>query len=394
MTRLAFIGLDRQLYLGDTDGGEPLQLSAPLPRAASGWGVLARTPELWSWPTWSPDGQWVAAFAVEGEADGSPIRVSTMSVDGVRQVEWALIPQMSPIYLQWHPSGEALTVLLQQETELVLSVIRKDRLGQVRPVEQGVPLFFNWLPSGERVLVHVGEKEEPAGRIVLRDPLGDAEDIQFERSPGSFCAPIFHRGRALVALRNEEGGSDVVLCRPDGTEAEILLERRGLLALMPMPGDGPWIAVAAAPRGEGTPYLGIELVHAETHEVRQLTTAECLAYFWSPTGDRIVYAQVDAEANCLHWHVVVVECGETVSLGSFWPTRDIFFYLHFFDQYATSHPIVSADGRWITFAGYPAGGGQADLSAPPRVYVKDLHHPERDPIVAGRGSFAVFPSRA
>ena len=355
--------------------------------------LLARSPDLWSWPTWSPDGAWVAAFAVEGEDEGSPIRVSTMSVDGVRQVEWALIPQMAPIYLQWHPSGDALTMLLQQGSELSLSVVRKDRLGQVRLIEQGVPLFFNWSTTGDRLLVHAGDKEEPSGRLVLRDPLGDAEDIVYDRAPGSFCAPIFHRGRAVVALRNEEGGSDVVRCAPDGSDVQILAQRKGLLAIVPMPGDGRWIAVAAAPKGEGTPYLGIELLDGETGESRPLTDAECLAFFWSPVGDRIVYASVDAEANCLQWHVVDLG-GETVSLGSFWPTRDIFFYLHFFDQYATSHPIISADGRWITFAGYPAGGGQADLSAPPRVYVKDLHNPDREPIVAGRGSFAVFPSRA
>lgn len=395
MNRLAFIGLDRQVYVTDTSGSEPVALTAPLPRAGGNWGVMSRPQETFSWPTWSPDDAWIGAFAVEGsDEEAGPVRVVTLSLDGVRQVEWAHIPNMAPIYLQWHPSGEAISVLLQQGSELVLSLLRKERLGQIRPIEQGVPLFFNWTPDGSRVLIHVGSKDDPGGRLVLRDPLGDGEDVLFDRAPGSFCAPVFPASRAVVALRQPEGGSDVVASASDGTDARSLLTRKGLLAVVPAPNGAPWVAVSCAPRGEGTPYKGIELVQIETGEVRALSAAECLAFFWSPVGDWILYAVVDADANCLFWHKVDVATGEQVPLGSFWPTRDILFYLHFFDQYAQSHPIISPDGRWVAFAGYPAGGGQADLSNPPRIFLKDVTAPERPPELAGRGSFAVFAHRA
>jgi hypothetical protein len=297
---------------------------------------------------------------------------------------------MSPIYLQWHPGGEALTVLLQQGPELALALLRRDRLGQVRPLEQGVPLFFNWTVGGERVLIHVGSKDDPSGRLVLRDPLGDGEDVLFDRPPGSFCAPVFPAGRAVYALRKSDGGSDVVVSNTDGTDRHTLFHRRGLLAVVPAPGGRPWVAASSAPRGEGTPYRGIDLVNIDTGECRSVSTADCLAFFWSPRGDYLLYAVVDSDANCLLWHKVSVEGGPPVGLGSFWPTRDILFYLHFFDQYAQSHPIVSPDGRYVAFAGYPAGGGQADLSSPPRIYLKDVLEPDRPPEQVGRGSFAVF----
>jgi hypothetical protein len=386
--------LDRQIWLTDAAGTAPVLLTPPLPRGGAAWSMLSRPQEAWSWPTWSPDGQWIAGFAVEGSDEASgPVRVVTLAIDGVRQVEWAHIPNVSPIYLQWHPSGEAMGVLTQQGSELVLSLLRKDKLGQLRTLEQGVPLFFNWTPRGERVLIHVGAKDDPSGRLMLRDPLGDGEDVIFERTPGSFCAPVFPADRTVVALRHEEGGSEVVACAPDGSEAEVLLVRRGLLAMVPAPGGAASIAVACAPRGEGTPYQGIELLDVGTGAQRTLTTADCLAFFWAPTGDALVYAVVDADANCLFWYRVDIAGGDPVPLGSFWPTRDILFYLHFFDQYGQSHSLISADGRYMVFAGYPAGGGQADLSSPPRIYVKDIRNPERPPEQVGRGSFAVFSHR-
>lgn len=394
MNRLAFVGLDRQIYLTDDQGSDPVLLTAPLPKGGAAWGMLTRSPDTWSWPTWSPDGEWIAAFAVEGsDEEAGPARLVALALDGVRQVEWAHIPNMGPIYLQWHPSGDAIGALLQQGQELVLSLLRRNRLGQVRPIEQGVPLFFNWTPGGERVLVHVGGKEDPAGRLVLRDPLGDGEDVLFDRTPGSFCAPVYVGDRAVVALRSADGASEVVVCGLDGSDPRPLVEKRGLLAILPDPSGGPWLAVACAPKGESTPYRGIELVNVETGETRVLTTSDCLACFWSPRGDYVLFAVVDSDANCLFWYRADVAGGEPVALGSFWPTRDLLFFLHFFDQYAQSHSLISPDGRYVAFAGYPAGGGQADLSSPPRIFLKDVYDPATPAAQVGRGSFAVFSHR-
>lgn len=389
---LAFIGLDRQVQTLDLDSGLTRTLTGPMPRAAGNWSMLVATEEGWSWPTWSPDGKEIAAFSAE-LTDGTPgaVRVATLDLDGVRQVQWADLPASAPVYLQWHPSGEALSLLLQQGGELVLAMVRRSRLGKVRPLETGVPLFFNWTPSGERVFVHVGTKERPDGRLILRDPLGSAEDVQHDRAPGSFCAPIFVAGEAVYALQREDGGSDVVRGSPDGQNVETLFSRRGLLAVLPAPNGSPQIAVSCAPGGEHSPYQGIEVLDVQSGRSRTLTDSKCFAFFWSPQADFIVYAVVDGDNNCLFWYRVSVDGGSAEPLGSFWPTRETLFYLRFFDQYASSHPMVSPDARHIVFAGYPAGGGQADLSGPPRIFVKELDSPA-PPVEMARGSFAVFPT--
>lgn len=391
MSSLVYVGLDRQLFLTDVPSGATLQLTTGGFRGSGAWNLLRSGQDAWAWPTWSPRGDWLGAFATEsGDQTAGPTRVVTLSLDGIRQEEWAEIQNAAPIYLQWHPSGNALTVLMQQDQELALALLRRDRLGQVRPLEQGVPLFFNWTPEGDRVLIHVGSREGD-GRLVLRDPMGDNEDVLYDQVPGSFCAPVFVGGKVAFAAEIEgERGSELILSAPDGSDARPILRRKGLMAIVGGPSGLEQIAVAHAPRGEGTPYQGIDLVDVHSGAVTRVTDAELLAFFWSPTGAYLLYAQVDADANCLTWFRVAATGGDPVRLGTFWPTRDMLFFLHFFDQYAGSHSLLSADGRYCVYAGYPAGGGQADLSAPPRIYVKDVEDPGAEAVEVGRGTFAVF----
>lgn len=395
MNPIAFVGIDRQIHLIRPDGSGQSQLTASVPTRLGAWTLLRAPQDAWSWPTWSPDAQWIAAFGVEVTDQGSgPVRVVALSLDGVREVEWAEIQGMAPIYLQWHPEGDALDVLLQQDDELVLGLVERDRIGQLRTLEHGVPLFFTWSPGGERLLVHAGHGSHVDGRIVLRDPLGRAPDVVYDDRPGSFCAPVFAGGRAVYAGRGERPGESVVLASdPDGQHPRPLLTRDGLLAIVAEPGAGPRVAVSHAPRGEGTPYQGIDVVDVETGVVTRVSDQPCLAFFWSPRGDWLLQAQVDADNNCIHWHRVEVDGSAAVHLASFWPTRDLLFFLHFFDQYALSHSLLSPDGARLVYAGYPAGEGQADLSMPPRIWVKDVTDPARPPIEIARGSFAVYAPR-
>jgi len=392
MNRIAFVGTDRQIHVIDGDGAPARRLTAPLARGVEGWSRYSHATEAWSWPSWSADGRWIGAFSVEpSDNGGAPSKVRALALDGVHEAEWASASGMAPIYLQWHPSGQAQAVLLQQGEDLVLGVLRADRLGQLKVIENGVPLFFNWTPGGERLLVHSGTRGGEDSRLVLRDPLGGGEDVPLPVTPGSFCAPVFAGERAVYVVR-EPGDplSTVVTSAPDGTGSRSLLARRGLVAVVAAPQGLPFVAVSHAPRGEGTPYKGVDRIDLDTGEVVRLVDEDVLAFFWTPDGQRLTTAAVDSVNNCLRWQVVDAETGVSRTLGSFWPTRDLLFFLHFFEQYAGSHSLVSPDGTRLVYAGYPAGGGQADLSAPPRIYVKDLEDPEAPPVEAGRGTFAVY----
>ena len=390
--KLVYVGTDRQLHLvrGLPESAHSFALTAP-----PAFTMVPAPQDVWSWPTWSPDGAWIAAFAVTTRDDESgPARVVTTSEDGVRQTEWAEIADAAPLYLQWHPSGEALCVLTQVEDDLQLGLIHADRLGVVKEVASGVPLFFNWTPDGARVWVHHGDSAASSrdGLVVVRDPLGDDEDRVYPRAPGSFCAPMFSGESTVIAIRAGDGLSTVVRCNAEGAELEIA-HHPGLIAMAP--GPGSLVAITSASGGEGSPYRGIELVDLRNNngaEPERINSGPLLAFTWVPDGSAMVVFRVDAPGNCMSVLRVDRTTGAEVVLGTFWPTRDLFFWLHFFDQFVQSHPLVSPDSRWVTWAGYPAGDGQADLSEPPRIWVRSLVDLEAAPIVVGRGLFATFPS--
>ena len=198
-------------------------------------------------------------------------------------------------------------------------------------------------------------------------------------------------GRLAYAIRADgDPLSTVVVSNMDGSGRRALLARRGLLALVAAPDALPLLAVSHAPRGEGTPYRGIDRIDLDTGEVFRLCESDLLAFFWAPGGAWLLTVEVDRAQNCLRCHRVDAETGASVRLLTFWPTRDLLFFLHFFEQYAGSHSMLSPDGRYLVYAGYPAGGGQADLSSPPRIYVKDTENLAAPPVEVGVGSFAVF----
>jgi hypothetical protein len=389
VNRLAWIGNNRQVWIGENSGRTGM-LTAPVSAGLGAWGTPGRAPLVWSWPTWSPDARWIAAFGVESSDDrAGPVRVDAISIDGVQQEQWYEAPNVSPIYMQWRPDGESISVLVQRQNELALGVVARRALGRMRQVEAGVPLFFNWTPGGERLLLHVGDRTGGQARLILRDPFGPDEDVPFAQTPGSFCAPVFAGDRAIYAVSGEDE-SVVVASTPSGGDSLILGRASGLLALVPAPRGAPFLAMSHAAKGEGTPYRGIDLVDVRDGFTRTLTKLDCFAFFWAPTGEWILAAQVVADENCLRWWRVSLDGSDPVDLGTFWPTRDVLFYLHFFDQYTGSHPLVSADGRHLTWAGYPAGGGHADLSVPSRVFVKDTVRPDAPAEEWGEGVFSVW----
>jgi hypothetical protein len=408
VTVCAVVGVDHQLAIHAIEGDETVRLTGTLPTlgatdaATAAWWGQPPVREAWSWPTWSPDGRWVAAFATRPDDDAADaVRVVAIARDGVREVVWGEMTGSVPLYLQWHPLGTAIAVLSQTQGELAAIVFRGDRLGAGRTVETGVPLYFNWSPGGERLFVHAGEPAAP-GRLVARDVLGDGDDAVMPRPPGNFCAPVYAGDRAVYAVADPDTDrSEVVTSRPDGEDARTLARHAGLVAVLAAPGR-PWVAVASSPHGARGTYAGIDLVHLYTDETVRLTDMACVAFFWLPGTTDLLVATIDDPAAWAHeaergqtvtlWKVTPGG-GDRVHLATFAPTRDTLYHLRYFEQFADSHPMVSPDGRWLVYAGYPWSDGMADLSQGPRIWRKDLHQPHDPPCAIASGVFAVFPRK-
>ena len=355
--RIAYVGGDNQIHTVASDGTSHTQLTLSLgANPLLTWGQPALEETAHTWPTWSPDGQRLICFELpDGDDVSGPVRVQVVEADGLRQIEMLSISGRLPIYAAWNPDGEGAAILLQDEEQLVLGWARPDEPGRLRILEEGAPLFFSWHPSEGRVLIHVGESSggRTPGRLIVRDVGGQLPDELLPQRPGNYCVPILVGDRIVqvdTTTPDNPGAVNRLLNTGlDGSDEKNLLEFSGLGALSSVPGRDA-VVFSAAPNGEGTPYRGATLIPLDGGPLNRLMEEDCLAFFWSVAAGALIYARVLKEENCVTWNRVVPG-GAPEEVARFWPSREMLFYLHFFDQFAQSHSLLSPDGGRLVFCG-------------------------------------------
>lgn len=393
------MGLDRQLHVAPGAGGAATQ-QVTWSRQVGGLAATgsARTPDGCTWPGWSPDGRWLAAFRAEKEGRDGTACLFVAEVGGVREQVLFRKRDAHPVYARWSPDGRRIALLCQQEDELLLYAVEVDG-GAHRLVEHGVPLFFEWTPDATGLLVHCG-RGPGKGRLLRRVVAGRGADVVFPVAPGDFCAPVVLPGprpRILFAAAAASGTSHVCTADLDGEDLRHVVTLRGLLALAPDPG-GRRVALAGAPGGEGSPFDGLWLADLEGGPLRQVSTHPMMAFFWADQGASLVYAAADRTHGCVRWYrcrLGVPDPSDSVEEELFvtWPTAEQVFLLHFFEQLAGSHGPVDPTGRWLVVASWPApspgGRDPADPGRLPRILCVDLSAADPEPRVLAHGSIAV-----
>ncbi|MCB9779032.1 MAG: PD40 domain-containing protein [Alphaproteobacteria bacterium] len=388
--RIAFVGADRQLHTIRPDGTGRQQVSWS--RIIGGLTGVP-TPDGCAWPTWSPDGRWLAFLRrdpAESDRSRSVLRLCVLEVDGVEERDLGVVDGGVAVYLRWSPDGRRIAMLVHDHESLELRVCDPTD-GRMRLVDSGMPLYFTWAPDSESLLVHAGSRDG-SDRLVRRTLAPRGEDAVFPVRPGSFCTPLLVDGPVpQVAFAAAGSGvvSHVCVGDLDGDLPEHLATLQGLLAVVPAP-EGRRIAIGSAPGGERTPYDGVFVIDDEERQLVQVTRHPCMAFAWAGGDRTLIYAAMDQEAGCARWYRCVIgddpRAAEDQELAPFWPTPDQLFQLHFFEQYVGSHPQVSADGRWLCYASRV----EPRRDAPHAVMVMDLHQEDPTPVEVARGGFAVF----
>ncbi len=309
-----------------------------------------------AWPTWSPDGLTIAAFVLEGGAGTGP-SVRLCRVDGGLDSSSGPLPPGLPIHISWSPSGERLATLFQQDDGLMLHAWTMD-LEHPRLLATSSPLFYRW--AGEQLAAYLGAHGANLARMVLLHPEGTVES-RFPYEPCNFCTPLW-RDPDVLYVADLEGTPTLLRASADTLLPTPLESQKGLVAITLSPG-GKAIARASAPDAEGQPYDDLALVDPTTGEAVPVRADACLAWIWTPDGTGLVIASIDEESKLVVWSLLDLGTGSERELVRLRPTRELAFYLRFFEQYVDTHPIIHPDGTGIVVAG-ALGDGPVDRVQP------------------------------
>ncbi len=347
MTRVAFASEDGHVIVHDLASGTDLDLSdRGRSSAESGTEIVD------NWPTWSPDGRRVAFVRFE-TAEGVVRRsaVWVVDADGRSSAEVHSSADASPIYLAWSPDGERLGVLVQLNNTLALRVVDTRSPQPAVTVAQGSPLYFAWCADSHNIIAHIGTRGVSAVTmrlVLIRLRAGTAAREGFAAPPApGFRAPAWsiHQHAATIAYARGDEAEIVLQSGPDVPVRSVA--RTGPAPAFAWSPDGRILAFAARASPEPGPHLGLAVVAADGGAPRQLTDEPLLGFFWCPDGNRLISCAGEMSGRMIHVQSVAVVTGDTIDLGWLRPTRDFWFLLSHFDQYARSMQLVSADSARV-----------------------------------------------
>ena len=379
VNRVVYVNRDGDLYTVSPDGTDPVQLTGALragetPRG----GPLAQglnLEEYYAWPTWAPDGAKVAASRVVLREGNLEVSVQVINVDPLTTAVIfsndvpSLVADGAPHYLYWSPDSRYLAFLAAVERGLTLYVWDSASDGEAVPVATGAPLYFHWAVDNSMVL-HVGPEIKVIG------PPGSGVEQGIASESVGFRVPAFSPdGSSLAYVANSDAGSVLLVAPVDEPAAARRLVDLGPMAAFQWAPDSSALLVAER-RNPGAPlFERLLLVSADGGELVELANEQLLAFFWSPTGERIAWVAVDTEERRLEWVVAPAASGEAQRLFRFNPSGGTFTMLAFFDQYGYSHSPWSPDGNSLVFAADAADIVHRRNGATPtgeQVYILDV----------------------
>jgi TolB protein len=406
--KVAFVGLDHQIYLVDPNGGAAQALTrGDAGRMANASGPIvavtdvqsqqpAASDQHFSWPTWSPDGQTLLVTGVTTAVGGVPQQAGVYRLDVAHPGTVSPLyenREHGPIYLYYSPTGEDVAVLLLESGAIGLALLRVSD-GALYRVGLGFPYYFSWRRDGEAIVTHTGGSPEPdhTAEVSLIDVKsahgGNPEVTKLSDKPVQFRAPSWSPDGSRVAYavaRREGHGAMLVVRSKDGQERELSpVSSRVVFTWAP---DGKTLAVAEATTPDNLLFGGINLVRVADGHRETLYAGPVGAFFWSPDASQVLVAAPEFDSGEWRWEVVNRSTREVRHIARFFPTPEFQFMTSYFDQFAQSHQLWAPDSRHFVYFGYPTTAHDESQPVPATIWIGDTKTAKVRRVADGRAAF-------
>ena len=343
MDHLLLISRDGRLRLRNPDGQEEILASDV-------------STDVFRYPSPAPDGRHLAYIA----NDSRGYALYNVDLVSGERLELYRSPADPPLWFVWSPDSRYIALLVNLSTGgLSVRLIYSDDSQPSEMVAPGNPSYFAWAPDSSALLLHIGGSVFEGGAMLLYHPGSFNAKPIFEDPGISFRTPawsvdgqnLFYVSQQPVAGRPSLDNIESLLTRvaPDGSGAKALVsEPRSALFFSRAPNSDSIAYINARPRAGAR----LELFDESFGGSLQLSGGDqqVIGFFWAPDGGGIAYLTIAASGNGLTWNVVDVASGERRELVTFEPGQSFEALLNFFDAYAISLNLWSADSSRLTYA--------------------------------------------
>ncbi|NDJ78102.1 MAG: hypothetical protein GYB65_17780 [Chloroflexi bacterium] len=348
-----------------------------------------RRQKIYAWPTWATDGR-LAFFGISQDFNdfytlgifvqdpgGDPVRAYTSTLEVFTYAYWAPCPAA--------PCQDLAVLYTRAEGRLGTRLIQTGDDVTITEIASGGSFYWDWSPDGSTMFwAQDGEG------MAIYDVASEQVVRTFDVVPGRYRAVDWSPvdDRLLAAVANGRSASDLVVL--DGDEQIVLAERVPGLVSFEWSPDGSQVAYLDDDAGR------LFILDAATGAELAALPDGIVSFFWSPDGSKIAYvafsrvegdilAKPAAQSGDLRieWYVYDVAQDESFRLADFLPTRDMLYYLSFFDQFSRSHRLWSPDSRYLVYGEFLDDGTEV-------VSLLDTEQPGLAPQTVMEGTLGVF----
>lgn len=246
-------------------------------------------------------------------------------------------------YAAWSPDGGHLCYVVPDGRALSLRTWEPGDAGFHTHLS-AAPVFPVWVPGTRWLVCH-------HGATLTAFNIETREQRTLSPTASGFRTPAVSTDGSAIAWAEVADGAVVVRQGSLSGESEVLARLDGGVTLGFRPGTHELFgAVATSPESGVFSYVG--LLSARVPEPERLVQGPLVAFWWSPDGQKL--ASVHPTYSGDGRFQVRLHRADGRFLGameSLIPSADIATMVGFFDQYAASHPVWSADSRWFGICG-------------------------------------------